>query len=344
MVEKPLCVLLDTNTWRKNLLLRTAMGSALLYTLKAGNHKLGLPEVIEEEVYKHTESAAFEAREKIERNFRDIQAIIGSHSPYRLPDDVNVRKSITDRFNEFDELLVRVPFTLDHARSAMQRVNQKLPPSSTKQQQYKDCAIWEAVLELGKQYNIYLVSSDGDFYKDNRRLELNSILSTEAEQFGVFIAVFDGIDKCIASLEKDRPDIESSKLAELIFKAIDIEISRTASNNNLRLTHLESYETSAFITENYKKLAVDYELVVDAVNTVTNELNEGEPASLTVEGTCTFDIEKYSVENNSFGTIGLSWVGTDGVRKLSKSVHLTAGTAYSGSGPDVPYSTRRSID
>lgn len=344
MANKPVCVLLDTNTWRRNLLLRTAMGSAFLYTLNTAKHKLGLPEVIEEEIYKHTELAASDAKDKIERNFRDIQAIVGFHSPYELPDEEKIRGSITERFSELERLLVRVPFTLDHAKSALTRVNQNIPPSSTKRQQFKDCAIWEAALELGQEYDIYLVSNDGDFYQDNKKKELNSILGQEAIDLCVSVAVFTGIDSCLESLEENRPEIESSQLAASILDAIKEELSRIVSKNNLRLADLTSQQISAFITENHNRLAVEYVIVVDAVNTDTNELNEGEPASVTVEGNCTFNVESQSVENNQFNTVGESWVGTDGMGKVTKGLYLHAGTAYLGRGPDVPYSTRVEIN
>lgn len=344
MANKPVCVLLDTNTWRRNLLLRTVMGSAFLYTLNTAQHKLGLPEVIEEEIYKQTELAASEAKDKITRYFRDIQAIVGSYSPYELPNQEKIKKSITERFNELEKLLVRVPFTLDHAKSALKRVNQGRSPSSTKRQQFKDCAIWEAALDLGKEYDIYLVSNDGDFYKDENRKELSPILDNEARESGVFIAVFTGIDACLESLEGNRPNIEAQQLALSIFEAMKEELSRTVSKNNLRLTELFSQTIKAFITENHERLAVKYVIVIGAVNTDTNELNEGAPASVTVEGSCTYNIESQTVENNQLNSVNAKWVGTEGIEKRSQGVYLHVGTAYIGCAPDVPYTTRIEIN
>lgn len=325
-------------------MLRTAMGSAFLYTVNTAKYKLGLPEVIEEEIYKQTELAASDAKDKIIRNFRDIQAIVGFHSPYELPGEEAIRQSLSDRFSELEKLLIRVPFTLEHAKSALRRVNQNHPPSSTKSQQFKDCAIWEASLELGREYDIYLVSNDGDFYKDNKKKDLNPTLDQEARDLGVSVVVFTGIDACLDTLERNRPEIESYKLAASIFETIKDELSRTVSKNNLRLTDLASHKISAFITENHNKLAVEYVIVVDAVNTDTSELNEGEPATVTVEGSCAFNIESQAVEFNRFSTIGENWIGTDGKGKVSKALYLRGANIYSGRGPEVPYSTRVEIN
>jgi hypothetical protein len=223
-------------------------------------------------------------------------------------------------------------------------VNQSQPPSSTKPQQFKDCAIWEAALDLGKEYDIYLVSNDVDFYKDNNRKELNLILENEARDSGVSVAVFPGIDACLESLEGDRPNIEAQKLALGIFEAMKEELSRTVSKNNLRLTELSSQKINAFITENHDRLAVEYNIVVEAVNTDTNELNAGIPASVTVEGSCTYNIESQTVGNNQFNSVSAKWFGTDGIEKRSKGVYVYAGTAYLGRGPDVPYTTRIEIN
>ena len=325
-------------------MLRTTMGSALLYTLNSAQHKLALPEVLEEEVYKQTERAASEAKEKIDRYFRDIQAIVGFHSPYELPNEDKIRKSIAARFQELEKLLVRVPFTLEHAKSALHRVNQNHPPSSTKRQQFKDCAIWEAVLDIGKKYNIFLVSNDGDFYKDNKIKELHPILEKEATECGVYIAVFTSIDGCLESLEGNRPNVEEQQLAMSILEAMQEELSRTVSKNNLRLTELSSQNIRAFITENHDRLAVEYVIVIEAVNTDTNQLNAGSPASVTAEGSCTFDIASRTVENNQFNSVSAEWVGTDGVEKSSKGIYLHGGTAFIGRSPDIPYATRVEIN
>ncbi len=343
-MNKQVCVLLDTNAWRRNLLLRTAMGSAFLYTLNTSKYKLALPEVIEEEIYKHTERAAAEAKDKIVRNFRDIQAIIGSHSPYSLPDNETIKDSIADRFNELEKLLLRVPFTLEHAKSALRRVNNNLPPSSTKRQQFKDCAIWEATLELGKEYDILLVSNDGDFYEDTQKKKLNQTLYEEASNLGVSVAIYTEIKTCLESLEKNRPEVKATELAQNIYESIREKLSRTVSKSNLRLTELASHQVSAFITEDHNLLAVEYDIIIDAINTDTNELNEDKSASVSVKGSCTFNLEEQTIENNKFNSVNESWVGTDGIEKVSNGQYIHVGTAHLGRGPDVPYSTRVKIN
>jgi hypothetical protein len=82
--QKPICVVIDANIWLKdsNLLLRTAMGSALLYILKRIEGKIGLPSILEEEVIRNTITEGVKAAEAIQKNFKIISVIMGDHDSY----------------------------------------------------------------------------------------------------------------------------------------------------------------------------------------------------------------------------------------------------------------------
>lgn len=57
-------------------------------------------------------------------------------------------------------------FTFDQAQGALRRVLDKVPPNAEKNQQYKDTLIWEAALELSRELEVVLVTSDHGFYSD----------------------------------------------------------------------------------------------------------------------------------------------------------------------------------
>ena len=64
--KKPICVVIDTNIWMQdsNLLLKTVMGSALLYILRQSKGKIGLPEIIEEELTRNIVEKGIQAGKK----------------------------------------------------------------------------------------------------------------------------------------------------------------------------------------------------------------------------------------------------------------------------------------
>lgn len=135
MNQKPICILIDTNMWRRTLLLNSALGSALLYTINNLQAKLAFPEVIEMEIEKHIYNIAIDAKYRIERGYREIGAILGSYHQYKLPSNDDILTAISKKIEKISPLLIKVPFTLEHAKKALERVNNGIPPSSTKQQQ-----------------------------------------------------------------------------------------------------------------------------------------------------------------------------------------------------------------
>ncbi len=111
--SKKLCVVIDTNIWKKNtnILLKTPLGAALLYCIKQKNGCIGLPEVIENEVIKHTIKDGYKAVENINHNFKIIEIIMGERSDYEVPDKTEIQKSIESRMKEIEPWIKRVPFT-----------------------------------------------------------------------------------------------------------------------------------------------------------------------------------------------------------------------------------------
>jgi hypothetical protein len=55
--------------------------------------------------------------------------------------------------------------SIEHARAALRRVNEETPPNGSKNQQFKDSAIWEAVLELAANHRVHFVTKDTGFYE-----------------------------------------------------------------------------------------------------------------------------------------------------------------------------------
>jgi len=301
-------------------MLRTAMGSAFLYTVNSTRNKLGLPEVIEEEIIKHTEIVAIEAKEKIERSFRDIKAIIGRHSPYSLPNEQEVKESISERFDKLEKLIVRQPFILKHAKSALNRVNKNIPPSSTKQQQFKDAAIWEATLDLGKRYDVYLVSNDSDFYENKDRQALNKILQKEADKAQIIVKIFSDLESCLKELQKNRPTINTKDISIDIFKSILDKVTKSVVKHNLRVTTLDAHDLRAFITEDHDVLAIEYTITLDAINTDTNELNEDSSNSVHIKGSCRYNTKIKHIEHNQLNLIEANWVDLSGENQATRHI------------------------
>jgi hypothetical protein len=173
--QKPICVVIDANIWLQdsNLLMRTAMGSALLYILKQSNGKIGLPEIIEEELTRNIVENGLKAIEQINKGFKSIEVIMGFRDSYEVPNKAQLEAAVKERLTDLEDVIIRIFFTFEHAKSALRRINEKTQPNGDNNQQFKDSAIWEAILELSDSYTIYFISDDNAFFK-NRKSKLKN--------------------------------------------------------------------------------------------------------------------------------------------------------------------------
>ncbi len=341
MESKPECVLLDTNIWVQNLLLRTTLGSALLYAIKRSGAKLALPEVVEQEVTKHTVRAAQEAIEAIEKGFTTIASIMGFHKPYEVPKADEIEEAVRKRFAELDAFIVRVPFVLEHAKAGLRRVNERIPPSSTKQQQFKDCAIWEAALSLAKDYHVHLVSKDGDFYQDTNRSVLNKRLSEECDRLGVTITAYPDLKLCVAKLSKAIPALDKSAIAEQIYKSVAGQISEYAARHDIKPSDVERSDIKAFRTETPNKIAIEYCINVAAIDTLGEPNEAKQNPTICVSGGCKYDLDTQAILENAFDEIRYEWRDLNG-NVGSKGDVFLRGTI--GRQRIVPYTDQEEIE
>jgi hypothetical protein len=162
---KRLCVVIDANQWRSSLLLTAQLGAALLHLLRDLNACVGLPEIIEPEIRKHIVKAGEQATKRIADGFDLLEHLMGSKVDCSLPTTAELHACVDKKFDELEGHLVRVPFRLEHAHAALEMVNAELAPNGPQSQQFKDSAIWQALLELSRQYDVLFITADKAFFK-----------------------------------------------------------------------------------------------------------------------------------------------------------------------------------
>jgi hypothetical protein len=108
------CVVIDTNTWRSQLLLKTPVGTSLVYTLGRQQGFIGLPEVVERELTAQILEHGREAAEKV-KNGSNILNTLTDSPIFPLPaSQINLEQIVKARLDQLAPILVRVPFTLAH--------------------------------------------------------------------------------------------------------------------------------------------------------------------------------------------------------------------------------------
>jgi hypothetical protein len=137
----PYYVLLDTNVWVAERLLQSSIGSAFLYALTRTKSSILLPEVVELEIARVLPDLAEQAVSRIRGELSLLRQLSG-HDKLRVtaPSALAIREGIEERWGQLSGSLIRIPFTHDQAKSALQRVINKAPPSGQNNEQFRDCA------------------------------------------------------------------------------------------------------------------------------------------------------------------------------------------------------------
>jgi PIN domain len=307
---KAICVVIDTNIWRSEWLLRTARGAALLFNLRQSNGVLGMPEVIEREIVKHTVAAGVDCIKKIESHFQMLRVLVGS-TAYEVPTVEQLQTHAKSRLDELKSLFVPVPFTLEHAKSALDRVNSGLPPNGPKNQQYKDSAIWEAIIDLARSYRVYFLTNDKAFFRDPEKpiKGLADNLAAECREIGGDIHIYRDISSCLEDLQKHAAPLDRNELAIAIeAKIVFSSLEKAAASRDYSLTGERiSVSISPFATEQIDKLALTFELAYRLADVSENETAPRLEPTLTVKGNCFYNPITKEVSNVLMNAEVFTW-------------------------------------
>lgn len=288
---KPLCVVLDTNIWRGQLLLRTAFGAALLFNLRQLNGRIGLPEVVERETVKHLLATGQTARGAVEKGLRQLQRIVGRAPDPPLPPDDELAEAVRNRLAELEPLILRVPFTLEDAVASLDRVNDDQSPFSSGQQ-FKDAAIWEAVLRLANDHVVHVVSADRAFFASKEPREMHAVLRQEAAEHGS-ISLHRSIEICVDALQAQAPPIDKDRIVDALAAALTPDVRRSAGGRGFGLASVAKAEIRPYATGDPNRLAVAYTLDWEVVDPT----DSGRDATVVVKGEGTYQMDDGQVSD-----------------------------------------------
>jgi hypothetical protein len=166
-------VVLDSSVWRKEHLLRSGPGAALLHHLRSNRLQLALPEVVEAETRAKAQKEARTALKHIRDNARYLRNFSGLDISGGLPSEHTVEQGFGFALAEMQDVLLLVPLTLDQVRAAITKVVERIPPNHHKDkrsgkeiEQFRDTLIWEAAVSLLADHDVYFVTGDDAFFVD----------------------------------------------------------------------------------------------------------------------------------------------------------------------------------
>jgi hypothetical protein len=227
-VSKPVCVIADTSVWRAEPLLKTPLGVSLVYNVSRRGGFIGLPEIVERELKQQIIEAGLEAATKAKGHLQRLHTItddgfLSTVLSLYTADGVSdkLAQKVDKRIAELSSILAREPFTFEHATAALEMVNAKLPPNGDQNQQFKDSAIWQAVLGLSIRYTAVLLTNDKGFFCNrdpSKGLAWN--LTRDCTKVGTTVTAFYGIRPYLDTLGYDKPEFDYEKTKEQIVSLV----------------------------------------------------------------------------------------------------------------------------
>lgn len=303
------CVVIDTNIWRSELLLKTPVGVSFVYTLGRQHGFIGLPEVVEGELTRQIVQAGHEAAETLEKSSRIISTLTDSLFPASIPADAALEKKVLDRLRELEPILVRVPFTLEHARGALEMVNAKVAPNGEKNQQFKDSAIWQAVLALSSDYCVRLVTNDRAFL-DNRNdpsMGLAKNLQEDCSKRGVRVGIYCDLAVCVKEIRRDAPTVDHSLLCSLVLPSVETPLRMEAARNKVLIGDILNTDITAFRIAKGDRLAVDYKITAQCEQ--DSSISRGNRTNIRaiIHGSCYYDPAISSLSDHFLQYVTIEW-------------------------------------
>jgi hypothetical protein len=161
----PFYVLFDANIWVAERLPQSSLGSAALFALTGAHALIALPEVVETEVKSILSAHAEQAVESFRKQTELLRQLSGQRTTHQVRTSEAIQEGMDQRWTELGGILKRIPFTLEQAKASLRRVVHHIPPSGINNEQFRDCCVWEAALELSAECDVHLVSNDSGSMK-----------------------------------------------------------------------------------------------------------------------------------------------------------------------------------
>jgi hypothetical protein len=298
-----LFILVDTNVWRSQPLLRTLLGDSLIYNVRRTGSKIALPEIIELEITKQLLRAVTEAREKAKAGLGTLAQVMGQVPEVNFPSDDEAREAIKHRLDDLADLIERVPFTHEHSRGALLRLIDETPPNGPKNQQFKDSAVWEAARELAGRGQVLFVTDDKGFFEGRDPTQGAARFLQDEIDRGVDIKLFYGLAACLEAIQIAPPAIDRDAVVKELHERLKIQLSDSLTKDGWVAADPSATVLDVFATEDPSRVTLS--LHADYPQR-TSPIAE-------VQATATYNVETNEVVEIALDTLTVKWTETGSI-------------------------------
>jgi len=288
-------LVLDANIWIAERLLYSPLGSATLFALTKSGARIGLPEVVKLEVRHTLLDQTDKAITSIKKSSQLLRHLSGHQMSVMAPSQEAIEGGITRRWNDLSGVLTEIPFTFAHARIALTRIIEKVPPCGPNNEQFRDCCIWQSSLDLAEHCAVHFVTNDHAFYDGGTRSHgLSTPLREELTRLDRTIHIYSSLNQFLDTMDKSTTAIDEAKIAAEIVEAVKPHAREIASSgspsNAFDLRHVEKTRIIGYATPKPSLVAVSFSVTFAMSRLADVGANEDRiSATLTVVGGCSHE-------------------------------------------------------
>lgn len=311
------CIVIDTNVWIREQLLKSPLGIAFLHLVRINGWKVAVPEVVRGEVEAVSVRHCRDAVKKIKDSFGLLHHVIGRLVKVYIPDEREIKDSIDAVFEDMSSCKIDVEFTLEHARSALKRVIAGTPPNGEKNQQYKDSVVWEAILSLLGDYDVFFVTEDKAFYhngmsKDGR---LSMPLKEESDAKLHQCKIYESLRVLVA---ENKDQLESISVSFQVDALSDYIVSDV--NNSLRgwgffALSVAIRKFDVYITEDKDVIAIIYDVECEVEHDSSSNPQGFGSGNMFGVGECRYDLSESEFFDNIISSVKIKCLDKEGVER-----------------------------
>jgi hypothetical protein len=318
------------------------MGAALLWAVRKTEGFLLLPDTTRFEIVNGVKKEIIESAAEIEKNLVTVHALIGQSQEITFPASEEIGSIIDSRLSSLGTLLKEAAHKNEHLELALQRVLKHLPPAH-KKEEFRDCLLWEMVLDIATSTHdeVVIITEDAAFYqKDKFENGIAYLLREEIERTGANITIFQNISWYLSTLKEEVLKLD----LHLVIPAINEQVYSTVQASVEKSPHssieLSESKIDTFLTEVPDDIAIDFRLKYKISEL---ELQEGvmlPEAYGIAEGSAMFNIHSSSVSNVQM--TGYRIENTEGQTVRQNGYAYMSGIIFGGP-RYIPYTLRKRI-
>lgn len=256
-------IVLDSNIWIGERMLKQGGGSAFRLYLMQQNARLIVPEIVRLEVRYKLYASLRKLVADIQQSHKHLLTYAGTLKELSLPTDSEIEQIVDMAFDNVGVEIGYVPFTIDSARSALEKCLRHEQPSSENNEQFRDAVIWADCLRLAQVAPVIFVTGDSAFYKNRKPgTELAENLAKEAGATEFGVVVHSGFEKVLEEL-RQPVNIDFDHL-EVQFRPLVLESTRTAlANHEFELGARTSQVSTLYATVSPARVFVKFEMAFE---------------------------------------------------------------------------------